>query len=113
MCPVLCDPPRNYPEVEVLPRRRAKHAVGLLFCVLVAATPALFRLYPSSVDDVIYGAWTSRPVMAVRETFRPVTRLLTGDTDQVRSWVNHQKTTRLMLFASLGVCLGMYLMLRE
>lgn len=114
MCPVLCDPPRHVEDLEPTPRRRrTRHAMGLLLCVLLAATPLLYHSPPVAISEFLAPVWTSRPVAVARSVARPAARLAAGDVRPVKSWVNHQTTSRLLILASLGVCLGVYLMLRD
>ena len=116
MCPVLCNPQSRVVDFdyEATPRARTRSAVGLLLCTLLAATPLII-----SGGDRLAVAWfrenvlQSQPVVAAREAAEPATSLVTGNPKPLQSLINRQRKSRIIMLSSLGICLGLYLMLRD
>ncbi|MBX7168937.1 MAG: hypothetical protein K1X74_21550 [Pirellulales bacterium] len=116
MSPVLCDPKSRVVdfESEVAPRKRSRAAVGLLLWTLLAATPLVI-----TDGDRIAAHWLRErilqtpSVVAAQEVAEPATSLLTGNSKPLQSLINRQRASRIIIFSSLGICLGLYLMLRE
>lgn len=91
---------------------RRKRLAGWLLVVLVAATPLLAQVRPAALYDLARNVRQTPSGQKVENAVRPATRVASGNWNGLRNWVEHLSDSRLIVFTTVAIFFGVYVILR-